>query len=495
MLGTMAKKPVSKSEGGADESGAGVKRTSTAGKGGKAAAGASQGDAGQGGFAEMGLLGPLTSEPVKKDEADKGAVAAKAGAKATEKAASGASKREMTTARTSVVAEAKAASLLDDGDEPGEGVREGPISLDGIIGQKRAIEILRGAVRTGRVHHAWIFSGPRGVGKFTAARAFAATLLSSGERIDEPTRERIVGLVQRGTHPDVHVIRKELAKVSSDDQVRKSKQRTIAKAVVDEFLLKPAALSRVSSELPQGLAGKVFIVDEAELMDPVTQNQVLKTLEEPAEGTVIILVTSDESRLLATVRSRCQRVSFGTLTERDMQAWMQISGVEVDANVSPWLLRFASGSPGAALVAIEHGLYQWHSALDPALKAIESAALSPGGGTLPAGPTIAAGVGALMSKLVEERAKATVEGKPNASKEAANQFWCKRMLGLLADRWRTHLRRAENGEQVARCSAAIELIRVAERQAESNVQIGAVLENLAAQLMTPNQEVLLTAGL
>lgn len=490
MLASMAKKPAGKSDGGAEEAAAGVKRKSVAGKGGKAAAGgASKGEAEQGGFAEMGLLGPMTPEPRKVDQAGKIEPPAKAGAKS---ASSAAAKRESAAA---VVAESKASGMLDDGDEPGEGVREGPISFDGIIGQKRAIEILRGAVRTGRVHHAWIFSGPRGVGKFTAARAFAATLLSTGESVDDQTRERIVGLVQRGTHPDVHVIRKELAKVSSDDSARRSKQRTIAKAVVDEFLLKPAALSRVASELPQGLAGKVFIVDEAELMDPVTQNQVLKTLEEPAEGTVIILVTSDESRLLATVRSRCQRVSFGTLTERDMQAWMQISGVEVDANVSPWLLRFASGSPGAALVAIEHGLYQWHSALDPALKAIEAAALSPGGGTLPAGPTVAAGVGALMSKLVEERAKATVEGKPNASKEAANQFWCKRMLGLLADRWRTHLRRAENGEQVARCSAAIELIRVAERQAESNVQIGAVLENLAAQLMTPSPEVLLTAGL
>ncbi|MBL0870235.1 MAG: hypothetical protein IBJ18_06615 [Phycisphaerales bacterium] len=492
MLASMAKKPASKSDGGAEEAAAGTKRKSAAGKGGKTGAGgASKGEAEQGGFAEMGLLGPMTPEPKKVEGAGKIEPPAKSGVKA---AASGAAaKRE--SAAAAVVTETKANSVLDDGDEPGEGVREGPISLDGIIGQRRAIEILRGAVRTGRVHHAWIFSGPRGVGKFTTARAFAATLLSTGESVDDQTRERIVGLVQRGTHPDVHVIRKELAKVSSDDAARRSKQRTIAKAVVDEFLLKPAALSRVASELPQGLAGKVFIVDEAELMDPVTQNQVLKTLEEPAEGTVIILVTSDESRLLATVRSRCQRVSFGTLTERDMQAWMQISGVEVEADVSPWLLRFAAGSPGAALVAIEHGLYQWHSALDPALKAIEAAAMTPGGGTLPAGPSVAAGVGALMSKLVEDRAKATVEGKPNASKEAANQFWCKRMLGLLADRWRVLLRRAENGEQVARCSAAIELIRVAERQAESNVQIGAVLENLAAQLMTPSPEVLLTAGL
>lgn len=490
MLASMAKKPAGKSESGAEDASAGAKRKPAAGKSGKGATGTSKGEADQGGFAEMGLLGPLTPEAVvKKDEAVKAEPSAKAGAKASSGAAA---KRESAAA---VVTESKASGMLDDGDEPGEGVREGPISLDGIIGQRRAVEILRGAVRTGRVHHAWIFSGPRGVGKFTTARAFAATLLSTGESIDEQTRERIVGLVQRGTHPDVHVIRKELAKVSSDDAARRSKQRTIAKAVVDEFLLKPAALSRVASELPQGLAGKVFIVDEAELMDPVTQNQVLKTLEEPAEGTVIILVTSDESRLLATVRSRCQRVSFGTLTERDMQAWMQIGGVEVEADVSPWLLRFASGSPGAALVALEHGLYQWHSALDPALKAIESAAMSPGGGTLPAGPTVAAGVGALMSKLVEERAKATVEGKPNASKEAANQFWCKRMLGLLADRWRSHLRRAENAEQVARCSAAIELIRAAERQAESNVQIGAVLENLAAQLMTPSPEVLLTSGL
>ena len=67
--------------------------------------------------------------------------------------------------------------------------------------------------------------------------------------------------------------------------------------------------------------GKVFIIDEAELMDNNGQNSILKTLEEPLE-TPIILVTSRPERLLPTVRSRCDHVRFGPLSDEDMRKWL-----------------------------------------------------------------------------------------------------------------------------------------------------------------------------
>ncbi|MBX9737651.1 MAG: hypothetical protein K2X32_12075, partial [Phycisphaerales bacterium] len=104
--------------------------------------------------------------------------------------------------------------------------------LSEIVGQRHAVSVLRSAIDTGRVHHAWIFSGPRGVGKFTTARAFAAELLSRAEAGAMPPEvaEEIIGLVASARHSDVHVVSKELASVSREKTVRDSKQTTVAKA-------------------------------------------------------------------------------------------------------------------------------------------------------------------------------------------------------------------------------------------------------------------------
>ncbi|MGP1346029.1 MAG: hypothetical protein ACTS3F_05080 [Phycisphaerales bacterium] len=215
----------------------------------------------------------------------------------------------------------------------------GAARLTDILGQDRAIATLNSAVASGRVHHAWIFSGPKGVGKFTAATAFAAALLDPDTRIEDGrVVEALPGdrgsearsLLDRGAHPDLHIIRKELARFSDDSSVRSRVLSTIPKPVVDRFLLQPIARAPVRRD--GGLISKAFIIDEAELLDRSTrhapnQASLLKTLEEPPAGSVIILVTSNEGRLIPTVRSRCQRVAFGLLSDEDMRGWMERMGV------------------------------------------------------------------------------------------------------------------------------------------------------------------------
>ncbi|CAN5709177.1 hypothetical protein BH11PLA1_BH11PLA1_09350 [soil metagenome] len=362
-----------------------------------------------------------------------------------------------------------------------------PSPLAAIIGQRAALNTLRSAIASRRVHHAWIFSGPYGTGKFTTAQAFAQELLltpAGPEPMPAPAGNALRKMLAQAAHPDLHVITKELAAVSREKQVRDSKQRTIAKDVISEFLLDPAARSRMMSQYPEGLAGKVFIIDEAELMEAPTQNQVLKTLEEPPLGTVIILVTSDESRLLPTVRSRCQRVQFTPLHERDMQAWINAAGLAVDADQSPWLLRFAAGAPGALASALEHDLHAWHRALDAGLGALEKGVPD----------RIVSALGGQMTKLVEERALAAIKGRPDASKEAANRAWAKRMLSFLAERTRAVLRRETDLARTARHAAVIEMLRAGERQIDANVQHGAVLDNLAAQMAWPGLQALEAGG-
>ncbi len=358
------------------------------------------------------------------------------------------------------------------------------LSLDQVLGQDRAVALLRAAMAAQRLHHAWIFHGPPGVGKFTTAIAFAAMLLDpttapdlAGNPAPDPDSQ-VQHLIRAGTHPDLHVVTKELAAISRDEKVRGQKQYTIPKAVIDEFLLEPAARTRVL--VNRSLVGKVFIVDEAELLDrwashaPV-QASMLKTLEEPPAGTLIILVTSDEDRLLMTVRSRCERVAFTPLDDAAMRTWLVRAGLAADAVQREWLLSFAAGSPGLALLASENGLHHWHQAIAPMLEQLDA-------GRFPGD------LGATLSRLIDERAAAWVKARPDSSKDAANKAWARRMLAFLAEQARRSLHAA------ARPGAAqadplvqarvrmIDLVAQAEAQVQANVKIEFVMENLAAQL-------------
>lgn len=345
-------------------------------------------------------------------------------------------------------------------------------SMRNVIGQARAIDVLQKSLASGRMHHAWLFHGPAGVGKFTTAVAFAATLLDPTSRagldgfIEPDATSHVARLLKSGTHPDLHVIVKELARFHPDPKVRSQKLVKFPKDVLDFFFSDRAA--RAASITPGGLASKVFIIDEAETLErnASAQNTILKTLEEPPPGTVIILVTSNEDRLLPTIRSRSQRVAFAPLDDDAMKQWMRARGVELPREQATWLLAHAAGSPGALLEALRDNLFEWHSALDPKLTSLER------GGAAPE-------LGPAMTKLVDEWADAFVKRDANASKEAANHGAMDVLFRMLAERCRTGLR--EGGPRVPSWLAALDHIRNAERHAGSNVSAGLLLGNLAAQ--------------
>ncbi len=368
---------------------------------------------------------------------------------------------------------AKVKPVEDEGERHAPPVRVPPtISLDAIIGQERAVEILRGAMGAGRIHHAWIFVGPVGVGKFTAALAFGAELLMPRDKGGGAAGERVRELLAGGSHPDLHVITKELAAVSRDDGVRRQKQLNIALEVVREFLLEPASRTRmVTADSP---AAKVFIVDEAEMLDWHGQDAMLKTLEEPPPGTVIILVASSEHELSPTIRSRSQRVAFTPLSEAAFAQWMKRSGLLEGAELSrddlAFLERFAAGSPGVAAAAVRTGLVGWWRTIGPALMELDA-------GKFPFS------FGQVLASLADEWAKARVSENERASKEAAKRAGARWILRIVGDHYRTRLREAvSKGLDAGGALAAVELIDRAEFQAERSVQLPFVMENLGAQL-------------
>lgn len=354
------------------------------------------------------------------------------------------------------------------------------IPLGSVLGQARAMSVIDRALASERVHHAWLFHGPPGVGKCTAALAFAAALLDpeagpglTGAFETDPD-SRVQRMVREGSHPELHVIRKELASFHPETSVRDSKQQAISVKVTRHFLIEPATRT---AAIPGGLASKVFVVDEAELLNTQSQNAILKTLEEPPEGTVLILVTSSEDRLLPTIRSRCQRVGFTPLDDGDMATWLdgwcRVRNLELDPAHRDWLLEFSAGSPGQLETAHDDGLHAWWDRIEPMLDRLSGGQPSPALGTA-------------MTELVDawasEWAKGGEKGLEQRSKNVANRLAFRRMLSLVA-----HHARARLGSDRTRAwgGNAIEAVTRADALFARSVQPGFVFEGLAADLASP----------
>ncbi len=361
-----------------------------------------------------------------------------------------------------------------------------PLCRGEFIGQHQAWQRLDAAMAAGRVHHAWIFHGPKGVGKFTAALTFASLLLDPATEAnasgvhDSPGDSDTRRQLRAGTHPDLFVIVKELARFHEDPNVRDRKLTSIPAEVIRTFLVEHATLR--PSMATESIASRVFIVDDADLLNIHAQNALLKILEEPPPGVVIILVTSAEQELLPTIRSRSQRVYFGPLTNPDMTVWLERAAAargrdEPDEPMAPeeigFLTQLAAGAPGVFLAARDGGIHAWWKQLGPMLVAAEKGQYSPE-------------LGALMADLVNKWAEAWVDEHDNASKEAANKdaaAWMFRLVGSYLQRRLAEIARANKGpESLEPILAMFERLREAESEIDANVQAAFVMEKLSGEL-------------
>jgi DNA polymerase-3 subunit delta' len=187
-----------------------------------------------------------------------------------------------------------------------------------VIGHRAVVELLRGD--GSRPAHAYLFVGPVGVGKATVAKRFAAALIGEG---DDNVERRVVG----GAHPDLMVIEPEGTASITVDQSRR--------------------ITSTSSLAPLEADRKVFLFEEAGLMNDEAANALLKTIEEPTESTIFILVSESEHDFPETVASRCRTVVFGRVDDADIRAslsQMALADEQVDD-----LTRIASGRPGLAM--------------------------------------------------------------------------------------------------------------------------------------------------
>jgi DNA polymerase-3 subunit delta' len=239
--------------------------------------------------------------------------------------------------------------------------------LSHIEGQPRAIGALRAALRSGGVHHAWLFAGPEGVGKELAGIAFAEALICPQAPGEGCGRCEVCGRIARRNHPDVRWVMPEAELVARGLAARSDFSEAPSRWIkVDQIRALEERLSRHPLEAERHVA----IVAHADAMNEPAQNAFLKTLEEPPPGTVLILVASNPDVLLPTIRSRCTRVQFVPLPDA-LVAHKVVEAGKMSETAAQLVAAMAGGSLARALaldvemLARRRQILERFEALDP----------------------------------------------------------------------------------------------------------------------------------
>jgi len=212
-----------------------------------------------------------------------------------------------------------------------------------LLGHAAAEAVIDDAIRAGRIHHAWLLTGPEGVGKATLAYRFARRLLA-GPGVPAATANdpasRVFRRVAAGTHADLLTIEREW------DEKRKRLRSEIvvdsARSVADFLRLTPA----------EG-GWRLVVVDGAEHLNRNAANALLKVLEEPPQRAVLLLVCASPGRLLPTIRSRCRRLRLSELGPVDMDTALARCLPDIDPSERATLTALSGGAPGRAVALAE----------------------------------------------------------------------------------------------------------------------------------------------
>jgi len=212
-----------------------------------------------------------------------------------------------------------------------------------LVGHEEQVAALRSAADSGRLHHAWLLTGPEGIGKASFALAAATRLLGEAAGppvalpgLETPETHPVANYIRAGSHPDLRILTRltkdrseDLARSISIDQVR---------SLQSLFATTPSLSSR-----------RIVIIDAIDDLERPAANALLKSLEEPPAGTLFFLISHAPGRLLPTIRSRCRQLRFAPLDDRQMLTALLAALPEEPRDEIDALIRSGQGSPGRAL--------------------------------------------------------------------------------------------------------------------------------------------------
>lgn len=231
-----------------------------------------------------------------------------------------------------------------------------------IRGNEKQKAFFRERIGQDRLSHAYILEAPQGGGKKMFALRIAASLACLGEGSDEERSARCRRILD-GTSPDVRILRTEDGK------------KTIGVSAVRDFMAS-VYLS------PSELGFKMYLFDEADKITPQAQNALLKVIEEPWRGVYIFLLCENSMSLLATVRSRAQKIALQTFDEKELVSYAKEAGLPgaEDAEKLDFAVRTAHGAIGRLRGILENGETEYTAYL-AAKKTVEGQAMKNHGTT------------------------------------------------------------------------------------------------------------------
>ncbi len=230
-----------------------------------------------------------------------------------------------------------------------------PRDAKSLFGQAEAEATFLDAFSTGRLHHAWLLTGPRGIGKATLAWSIARFLLATPDADDGGLFDAPPAPASLAISPEHPVARRIAAGAEAGLRsiTRSMNEKTgrLRNDIVVDDIRQLANFFQLSSA--EG-GRRVVIIDSADEMNASAANALLKMLEEPPARTTLLLISHQPSRLLPTIRSRCRTLRLAPLTPDDMAAALRQADIDPGPDAEA-LAELAAGSVGDAIRLAELG--------------------------------------------------------------------------------------------------------------------------------------------